>query len=296
LQFLRALYCVDSHYRELRGTAASLRGCPTTASSSSSFAARNPALFQASGFSDHPYADGLPPNRELMPSPNGTGFTELGQLTRALDRLVGIYGSHKHFPIWITEYGYITSPPKLPHHTPKDHNTYPSLANAAYYDNWSEYLAWKNPRVMSFDQYLLRDPLRPLASNDYGGFASGLLNYQGHEKPGYSAWRMPLFLPVTRAVSGQPLEVWGAVKPIHFALLDLPAQPESVNIMFEPEGATSYELLNTVKITSPQGYFDTRMKFPSSGTVRLSWTYPAGTFFATPGTTIFSRTVPIVLS
>ena len=55
LSFLRALYCVDSSYKQLRGTAAPLRGCPTTAAGSARFAAQNPALFQASGFSDHPY-------------------------------------------------------------------------------------------------------------------------------------------------------------------------------------------------------------------------------------------------
>ena len=49
LRFLRALYCVDSRYRELRGSAASARGCPTTASASRSFRKQNPALFSPAG-------------------------------------------------------------------------------------------------------------------------------------------------------------------------------------------------------------------------------------------------------
>ena len=53
LVFLRALYCVDSTYRELRGAAASIRGCPTTAAGSKRFRAQNPALFHASGVADH---------------------------------------------------------------------------------------------------------------------------------------------------------------------------------------------------------------------------------------------------
>jgi hypothetical protein len=296
LQFLRALYCVDSRYRELRGTAASLRGCPTTAAGSAQFAAQNPGLFQASGFADHPYTDGLPPNQELMPSPNGTGLTELGQLTGALDRLVATYGGHKHYPIWITEYGFLTSPPKLPHPTPKDHSIYPSQSTSAYYDNWSEYLAWKNARVASFDQYMLKDALPRLASNDYGGFASGLLDYQGHQKPGYAAWRMPLYMPVTNAVSGASLEVWGGVRPAFYAMLDMPKQPESVNIMFEPQGSTSFSVLDTVALSSPQGYFDTRETFPSSGTVQLQWTYPADSLLGTAGQTVYSRKVEITLS
>jgi hypothetical protein len=295
LQFLRALYCVDLHYRQLRGTAASLRGCPTNAAGSARFAAQNPGLFQASGFSDHPYTDGLPPNQESMPSPNGTGITELGQLTGALDRLVAIYGVHKHFPIWITEYGYLTSPPKLPHPTPQDHNTYPSPTNAAYYDNWSEYLVWKNPRVMSFDQYQFKDPLPRLASNNYGGFASGLIDYAGHQKPGYAAWRMPLYLPVTNAVGGQSLEVWGDVRPARYALLDMPSQAESVNILFQPQGSSVFSVAETVPITSAQGYFDTHVLFPSSGTVELAWTYPADSLLGTPGQTVYSRKVQITL-
>ena len=296
LQFLRALYCVDPRYRPLRGTAASLRGCPTNAAGTRRFASMHPALFAASGYSDHPYTDGLPPNKELMPSPNGTGITELGQLTGALDRVVSVYHSRKRFPVWITEYGYITSPPKLPHPTAGDHLRYPSPATAAYWDNWSEYLTWKNPRVMSFDQYLLRDPLPRLASNDYGGFASGLLDFQGNPKPGYDAWRMPLYLPVTHAVMGQALEVWGAVKPVHYAMLDMPTQPQSVTILFEPAGSTTFSPLDTVPITSSQGYFDTHETFPSSGTLELSWTYPADSMFATPSQTIYSRPVAITLN
>ena len=34
LRFLRALYCVDSRFRELRGAAAAARGCPTNAAGS----------------------------------------------------------------------------------------------------------------------------------------------------------------------------------------------------------------------------------------------------------------------
>jgi hypothetical protein len=76
-------------------------------------------------------------------------------------------------------------------------------------------------------------------------------------------------------------------------MLDLPTQAQSVNIMFKPEGDTSYQLLETVPITSPQGYFDTRVPFPSNGTVQLSWTYPADSLFQTPSRTVYSRTVGV---
>ncbi|MEA2144987.1 MAG: hypothetical protein QOG59_574, partial [Solirubrobacteraceae bacterium] len=55
LIFMRALYCVDSRYRPLRGTAAALRGCPTTTSGSRRFRSQHPGLFNATGLADHPY-------------------------------------------------------------------------------------------------------------------------------------------------------------------------------------------------------------------------------------------------
>ncbi len=53
-----------------RGTAAAQRGCPTTAAASRSFARENPALFQASGFAMHPYA-----NAGVRPQPRASGRT-----------------------------------------------------------------------------------------------------------------------------------------------------------------------------------------------------------------------------
>jgi hypothetical protein len=41
LRFLRALYCVGSDYRPLRGAAARARGCPTTTAGSRAFATQN---------------------------------------------------------------------------------------------------------------------------------------------------------------------------------------------------------------------------------------------------------------
>jgi len=111
LIFLRAMYCVDSQYRPLRGAAAAIRGCPTNAAGSRQFRAKNPALFTAAGVADHPYMRWYPPNREKFPDPNNTSLGQIGNLTRSLDRLNRMYGSHKRFPIYNTEFGYITTPP-----------------------------------------------------------------------------------------------------------------------------------------------------------------------------------------
>ncbi len=111
LRFLRALYCVDSSYRPLTGVAAQARGCPTTAAASKGFVAANPGLFHASGFADHPYPQGLPPNEVTPNEPDYAELAAIGKLERVLDTLQHVYGSSTRFPIWSTEFGYQTTPP-----------------------------------------------------------------------------------------------------------------------------------------------------------------------------------------
>ncbi len=297
LVFVRALYCLDGNYAPLRGAAAALRGCPATAAGSAQFAARNPGLFLASGFSDHPYMSFFAPDSEqYSPASLAANYTSLaliGQLGTALSRVLAAYGSHRILPIWDTEFGYMTSPPKR--QTKQDPRPWPSPATAAYYDNWAEYISWKDPRIMSFAQYLLTDPEPALSSNDFGGFDSGLLNYGGNPKPGYASWRMPIFLPSTTAARGQRLEVWGAARPVHYTQLDFPYSYASVEILFAPAGSSHYSVLDTVPITSPEGYFDTSVSFPQSGSVELGWSYPQDPLLSFAGAKVFSRKVQIVI-
>jgi hypothetical protein len=279
LVFVRALYCVDSRYRPLLGSAAAVRGCPSTPSGSRRFRAQNPALFDATAFSDHPYMRWYPPNDEVQPDPNYASLGEIGNLEYVLDRVQSAYGSRKRFAIWNTEFGYITTPPKhdgqyepsTPHYQP-----WPSQTTAAYYLNWAEYISWRNPRIASFFQYELRDPLPPLKSDDWGGFASGLENYNGSAKSTYGAWRLPLYMPATGARRGQKLEVWGCLRPARYAILDT-GLPQTVRIQLQPRPWAAYQTVGSVTISNPNAscYFDVRVRFPAAGAVRLSWDYPA---------------------
>jgi hypothetical protein len=278
LVFLRAMYCVGSNYRPLSGSAAAIRGCPTTAAGSRKFRAQNPALFRASGISDHPYMRWYPPNQERDPNPNFTTLGQIGQLERASDRLQRAYGSRARFGFWNTEFGYITNPPKHDNqYEPAPPHYYPwvSQATAAYYDNWAEYISWRDPRIASFFQYLLHDPEPANKSTDWGGYASGLLNYNFTQKAGYGAWRMPLYLPRTSARRGQSLEVWGCLRPSNYAIVDT-SDPQTVAIQLQSGSRGPFKTVQTVAISNPRAscYFDVRVKFPAGGTVRLGWSYP----------------------
>jgi hypothetical protein len=261
LRFLRALYCVGANYKPLQGTAATERDCPATASGSASFAKAHPGLFKASGFADHPYPQGLPPNE---PTPNEPDYAELAKidkLEQTLDTLQRAYGSDTKFPIWSTEFGYQTTPPDTEAGTV-------SPTKAAMYLNWSEYLTWLDPRQRSYDQYQLVDS--PL-----GVFATGLVTSTGKRKPGYYAYQMPLFLPVTSTAHGHPLVVWGEVRPAPNAA-HATHRPQQVEIQFKPSSGGAFTTVQTVGLTGPHGYFEVRQTFPGTGTVRLRWTPPHG--------------------
>jgi hypothetical protein len=171
---------------------------------------------------------------------------------------------------------------------------YLSPATAADYMNWAEYLSWRNPRIRSFQQYLLYDPYRPTRANDFGGFASGLLTWTGAQKATYYAWRLPLYLPATTARGGHSLEVWGCVRPARFGLLDTGA-PQTAQIQFAPKGSETYSALQTITVSADSCYFDLRMTFPSSGKLRLAYNYPAGDELLGNGAGVVSRTVSVTV-
>jgi hypothetical protein len=278
LQFVRALYCVDSSYRQLRGGAAAAVGCPTTAAASRRFRARNPGLFDAGGFGIHPYSFNLPPTKADSTDPDYVEFSEIPHLIAVLDRVQRSYGSSMRPMIYNTEFGYITNPPNATTH---DGSHFVSPRTAAAYINWTEYVSWRDPRIATTMQYLLYDP-----SPKAGGFATGLISYNSAVKPTYDAYRLPLYLPHPSATRGRGIEVWGCVRPAHYASLDSGGSQQYVKIQFKRRRGGAFQTLSTAPITNVRGYFDVHIKFPTSGSVRLAWTYPSGQ-------PIFSRTVTV---
>ncbi len=290
LIFLRSLYCVDSGYHPLRGSTASAQGCPTTSAGSRSFRRQNPALFSASGFADHPYEQASAPNTPThlcgsklcvgAPSdPDFADLPEIPRLVRTLDRLNAVYGSHTHFPVWSTEYGFRTKPP--------DPNLGVSQSTAADYMNWAEYLSYRMRRLYSYSQYQLVDSPPPAF------FDTGLENPDGSHKPGYDAYRIPLYLPTTSTQAGRKIEIWGGVRPAGYARLDT-GQAQSVQIQFQRGSSGAWQTIDTVAITNSKGYIDAHMALPASGAVRLAWSYPAADALLGSGT-VFSRSVTVTV-
>jgi hypothetical protein len=284
LRFIRAVYCVGTDYKPLRGAAATDIGCPTTSAETNAFAARNPALFKATGFAAHLYPDQFAPNVRSVPGaktlPPGTdqyaSFADLRALTTTVDGVAGAYGKHPKLPIYNTEFGYQVGA----------RGAAPSLtgANAAKYLNQAEYLTWIDPRVRSFDQYEWHD-----SPPGQGNFVSGLYTWDSHPKPTLAAFQMPIWMPSTSRSKGTALQVWGCARAAP-VVAKATHQAQSVDIQLSTDGGTTYNTVKTVKLDPATGgcYFDTTVKFPSSGDVRLSW--------ANNGAPQYSRTQAITLN
>jgi hypothetical protein len=264
LDFLRALYCVDSSDHPLTGSAATALGCPA-GGSAVAFAKAHPGLLDATGFAHHPYSFFLAPNVPYT-SPGTAGFVplvSLSRLERELDRIFGAYGSSRRIPIYLTEYGYETNPPNPFRGV--------SLARQAAYIDEAQYLAAQDPRVSSMSQFLLRDappnPAFPPGSIGYWStFQTGLEFVDGTRKPSFAAYRIPIWIP---SQSGTSATVWGMLRPA----------PHGSNQHAEIQwrGATgAYRAIATVTVGGPSETFTAHVTVPGAGRVRIAWMSPAG--------------------
>jgi hypothetical protein len=69
-----------------------------------------------------------------------------------------------------------------------------------------------------------------------------------------------------------------------------------VQIQEQTSASAPWNPIATETVNKSNGYFDTHMRIPSSGNIRLAYTYPADEPFlpvGVAGSTVFSRTVPV---
>ncbi|HWF75102.1 MAG TPA: hypothetical protein VG186_17270 [Solirubrobacteraceae bacterium] len=273
--FVRALYCVGAHYRPLTGRAASALGCPPKGGPAS-FVAHNEPLFQATGFSHHPYNFFFAPNVSASFAPF-VPLADIGRLEHGLDRIFAAYGVQRKIPIYFTEYGYQTNPP--------DPSQPVTPAQQARYLNEAAYLAWRDPRVRSMAQFLLYDagpdPSFPPGSRNYWStFQTGLLYgpgtpLDGHAKPALTAYALPIWIPNPHPRGGSKLLIWGMLR------LAPQGSAHHARIEFRPAHRGRFQTIATVTVpaSSIHGYFTTRILPPGPGSIRIAWRSAAGANF-----------------
>ena len=126
-----------------------------------------------------------------------------------LDRLtrsgrIGAPG--RRFDVYLTEFGYQTSPP--------DHRVGISLGRQARYLQQASYLAWRQPRVRNLTQYQWRDEpvvARGRGLREYAGWQSGLRYINDRPKPAFRGFTEPFVIDLPpRRSRGR---FWGQIRP-----------------------------------------------------------------------------------
>jgi hypothetical protein len=251
LQFIRELYCVDSHLQILQGASAQIRGCPQS-DQVAQFPAAHPVLFHMTGWAHHPYELTFPPNRRPT-DPNYVTIANLSSLSDTLRRVYARYAQAQPpggLPLYLTEFGYQTNPP--------DRFGVSASRQASYLDE-AEYMAWRNPLVRTLSQFLLVDGGDPVGLT----FQSGLEWIDGRKKPSYRAYRLPIWMPRRHARRGTRVRVWGLVRPAANGTAPV------AQVQFRRARTRDWHVLATKHGTAARGYVNVRVRLPGRGSVRL---------------------------
>jgi hypothetical protein len=236
LAFLRGTFCLSRSYRKSRRC-----GRLTT-----------------DGYAHHPYSRSTGPRVQESDADDVT-MSGIGRLVRALDRAGKARAVRRGLGIYLTEFGTQSAPDPVA----------VSLAKQAEYNAMSERLAYLNPRVRSFSQYLMSDDDPKTNGEDYGGFESGLRRHDGRVKPAYDAFRTPLVV----TDYGRSDVGWGLVRPAEGAT--------TVEIEYRNRGAKKYRTLRTIK-TNSRSVFAFKSGSRTGRRYRVRWTAPDGATYVGP--------------
>jgi len=261
LRFVRELYCVSARHRPLGGRSALARGCPAGAGQRRRFVADHPGLFAASGWAHHPYT--------ILSEPTWLGFGptdptlgSINRLGRTLDRSRRPWGRYRRLPLWVTEFGFQTRPEPF--------RAVPFARQAAWM-SWGEFVAFRNPRIASYAQFLLNDDA-PVprgsrrARQTWVTWQSGLRNNAGHAKPALEEYRHPIFVSPRRP-RGRRVRVFGSLRPAD------PYAAVPARIEFRRAGG-AWHALRRLTARGPRAYVDARVRVPGAGRVRIAFLAP----------------------
>jgi hypothetical protein len=149
-----------------RGNNAPATKRPSTSPIGFLHAAHAAGMRNFDAYAHHPYA-GDPAYRPTARPRNPRAIT-LGNIGKLIDEVTILYGEK---PIWITEYGYETSPP--------DRIFGVSWDRQATYMREAYTIVRRNPRIDMLLWFLVRDELRPT------GWQSGVVSAGGRRKPAF---------------------------------------------------------------------------------------------------------------
>jgi hypothetical protein len=234
LTFMRGVLCLNSHYRR----------------------AGSCGKLTASGWGLHPYASIKGPFYTPK-NPESVTIGVLSRMTRALDAAARAGALPAHLPLYVTEFGVISTP-----------NRYVGVpvAEQAEYDAIAERIAYTNPRVASFSQYLLRDDTAK--GRNSVAFQTGLEYANGKAKPLLAAFPVPL----TVSRHGSSYSLWGYIRPA--------GQATTLTVEAERVGSHRYRPL--AQVTTNAGGYWTLSTSVAATRWRVRWVSPEGVRYTGP--------------
>jgi hypothetical protein len=222
----------------------------------------------AAGWATHPYGTGTPPFED-PPGPDFVTFPSLSNLESVLDEAAGAGQVDAGLPVYVTEYGVQSRP---------DPAIGVTVQAQADYLSISERLAYADPRIVSYAQYLMRDdPRDRVPGQDFGGFESGLRFSDGAPKPSLDSFRLPL---VVRR-DGDDVFIWGLVRPANGAT------EAEVHVA---DGGRE-KLLRRLR-TDEAGIFELESGYRDGRLWQLRWRSPGGGDFEGPWTASYEFELP----
>jgi hypothetical protein len=236
LAFLRGMLCLDSKWRMAKS-------CKALA---------------ADGYAHHAYTTSQGP-RYKPANEDDVTIGVLARLVHALDKAAKAGALPAQLPIHLTEFGVQTTPDTI---------SGVSLSRQAAYIAIAEHIAYVNPRVVAFSQYLMSDDPPRSSGYRYGGFESGLIGADGKQKPAYQGFRLPLAVEAY----GSSDVLWGLVRPQR--------AHTRVTILRAPKGKAWREL-KTLD-TTVSGVYALKTTHHDGQRYRVRWTAPDGTTYTGP--------------
>jgi Cellulase (glycosyl hydrolase family 5) len=233
--FLQGVFCLNAKGRKLTGSAAREQHCG------------HYKRLNVTGYAHHPYTSGGSQPPLTKTNPGEITIATASRLSRLLDQAGRAKRVPAKLPIFYTEDGWQTNPPDKTFGVTPDQQ--------AEYINESDWIAYRNPRVMSVAQYKIVDD-----QNIPAGFQMGLRYFDTRApKPAYAAYELPIWVSGT----GAQVTVYGQVRPADDgAALQvtiqhaLPSQP--------------FTTVQVVPVTSLKGQFTATLP-NQGGFYRLLW-------------------------
>lgn len=231
LEFLRSALCLTTKYRWDSS-------CGT---------------LQVDGLAIHPYQL----RSGFTPKPDDVTGSTLARLTTFLDRAAKAKAINAKVPVYVTEFGVQSYPDEIFGFSPQ--RQYEIRARM-------ERLAFYQPRVRSFAQYLMTDD----DTND--GFQTGLIYAKtGKPKPAFDAFRLVLDVRKSGSSRSPKASLWGLVRPAQGA----------VKVTIQRKTGKRFATWRTLK-TRSNGSFTVTDRLRKGAQYRYRWVSPAGVAYVSP--------------